>query len=182
MIALHAAILLAQFFPAPGPRNAPTSTSTNNWITAVAVGSTRHDFDGAVGCQIVVGASPINMLSLGRYCVTGNSQTHTIWITNATSTGATLNSVTVNMAGCTGGAFVSAAITQTLAAGTTYAILSSETNGGDDFLQNDATFTTTAVIASFTTAFAFPPTPPTVGNTPGSPATSKMYGAVNFTY
>jgi hypothetical protein len=98
--------------------------------------------------RITVAADPITVTALGRFVVTGNSQSHQITIIDA-ATGNTVpgGSVTVNTAGATAGKFVYAALPSpiVLPANHGYYVLSAETNGGDLWSDNNATVTTTAV-------------------------------------
>ena len=94
----------------------------------------RNDFGGYVGMSLVAGASPLNVKSVGRVCVAGNTGMHTVKFVNA-SNGADVagGSAQVSMAGCTPGKFTYATLASpiTLAAGTGYYLVSQETAGGD---------------------------------------------------
>jgi len=74
--------------------------------------------------------------TVGRVCVAGNSQTHTVKFVNAlTGIDVAGGSASVNMASCTPGAFVYTALGSsiTLAPGGTYYLVSQETSGGDQW-------------------------------------------------
>jgi hypothetical protein len=94
--------------------------------------------------KFTVGANPITVAGLGRMCVAGNSQTHTVEI--VTTGGTAAGSATVNMAACIAGQFVYAAPSSsiTLSANTAYCLASQETNGGDLWYDHD-TLTTTNI-------------------------------------
>lgn len=93
----------------------------------------RNNFTGFVGMRLRTGAAEINVTSVGRACVPGNSQTHIVKFVNA-STGADVPgaSASVNMAGCaTDFVYTDLASPVVLAASTTYYLVSQETGGGD---------------------------------------------------
>lgn len=193
MISLHLLLLVAQTFPSPGPKNGPTASSLTSVITSMTPGTTRHDFPGAAGIQFKTVGSSINVQQVGRWCVSGNALTHTLYMTDAGAT-TVLGSASVNMAGCTPNTFVYAALSLTLSANTVYNLLSTETTSGgdDDWLQQDeSSIVTTSVIintgldlvsggsnflASFSSAV-----PPNLGISTTSGA-GKMYVGVSFKY
>jgi hypothetical protein len=94
----------------------------------------RNDFAGFVGMNLKVGATPLSVNSLGRVCVAGNSQSHTVKFVNA-ATGQDVpgGSASVSMAGCTASQFLYTTLASplTLQANTQYYFVSQETNGGD---------------------------------------------------
>lgn len=185
MTLFHLLLLVAQTYPSPGPKNATTAASLTSWVTAITPGTTRHDFPGAAGVQFTTAGAAIPMKAAGRYCVSGNSQTHTIWVTDAGAT-TVLGSTTVNMSGCTAASTVYGSLVLTLAANTVYNILSSEITDGDDFLQNDESLiTTTSVIintgspgSNFLAAFSGAP-PSGISTTSGA---GKMYVGISIQY
>jgi hypothetical protein len=103
-------------------------------VTSWTPTSLRRDFTGWVGFKFTVGANPLPVTSVGRVCVAGNVAAHAVKIVNA-SDGSVVPgaSVTVNMAGCTPGQFAYAAASATLAASTTYYLVSQETYNGDQW-------------------------------------------------
>lgn len=114
----------------------PPSGSSTLFVTGNLPGPVRNNFSGWVGMQLTVGASALNLTSLGRIYVSGNSSTHTVKLVRA-SDGSDLvgGSVTVPMAGGTAGQFVYGQLTGsvTLQANTTYYLVSQETFGGDQW-------------------------------------------------
>ncbi len=107
----------------------------------------RNNFDGYVGMQFTVGPTPLNVSSLGRVCVAGNTATHTVKLVLA-STGGDVpgGTVSVNMGGCSSGQFVYVTLPGgpvTLQANTAYYVASQETNGGDQWYDH-GTLTTTS--------------------------------------
>lgn len=108
--------------------------------------SPRDDFTGWVGMKLTVGASALNVSALGRICVTGNAQTHSVKFVYA-STGSDVPgaSSSVNMAGCTVGQFVYSPIGAiTLQPGTSYYLVSQEAQGGDLWYDQGGIATTAA--------------------------------------
>ena len=107
----------------------------------------RSNFSGFVGMRLTVGANALTVPFIGRVCVAGNSQTHTVKFVVA-STGADVPgaSAQVNMAGCAAGQFVyaSPAGAVTLLANTTYYLASQENNGGDQWYDHGTLATTNA--------------------------------------
>ncbi len=106
----------------------------------------RKDFTGFVGMTLKVGAAPLNVTSVGRVCLPGNSQTHTVKFVNAT-TGVDVpgGMAPVNMAGCVASQFAYTNLTAPLAlqANTTYYLVSQETTGGDQWFDQGTLKTTT---------------------------------------
>lgn len=80
-----------------------------------------------------VGASNLTVISLGRWVVAGNNQTHQITIYDGLAN-TVIASVTVDCNGATPGQYLYASITPvTLVAGQSYRIESAEVNGGDQW-------------------------------------------------
>jgi hypothetical protein len=110
-------------------------------------GTLRNNFSGAVGYTFIAAGS-VNVTSLCRWNVSGNSQTHTIYLYDLSLT--TLEaSVTVNAAIGTPGTYQCSIISHTLIVGHTYLVSSCETNGGDQWYDTqsftaDPVFTTSA--------------------------------------
>jgi hypothetical protein len=102
----------------------------------------RNNYTGWIGTEFTVGANPISVAALGRICVAGNTQMHTVEV--VTTTGTLVGSASVNMAGCTAGQFVYATpgSSITLLANTAYYLASQETNGGDLWYDHDSLTTT----------------------------------------
>jgi hypothetical protein len=93
----------------------------------------RNNFTGFVGMQLRVGSAALTVNSVGRACIPGNSQTHTVKFVNA-ATGADIpgGSAVVNMAGCgTDFVYQTLASPIVLQADTIYYLVSAETIGGD---------------------------------------------------
>lgn len=131
-----------------------TSLSSGTFVTSLSFpGShTRNDSTRWAGMNITVGAYPLTVTALGRYCLSGNSQTHQLTITTGPNNTPVLGSVNVNMSGCTPGTTVYGSLSPfvTLSANTQYYITSSEVSGGDTFWDTDSVLTTTTNAATLT--------------------------------
>lgn len=103
-----------------------------------ASGSARDDLYGQVGVQIAVGPSPVEVSSLGRFKVSGNSDVHRVKLLDVD--GAIVASGVVDMTrDADADGFVSARLSEpvVLEPGIYYAV-SVETVGGDEWLQEAA--------------------------------------------
>ena len=133
--------------------------SLTKFVTPPVVVGTIRDlnhgaFTGLVGVQIQVGASPVTVRMLGRLVAPGNGKPHPMTILDTSSN--VLGTATIP-AGGTEGTFVYAALdagSATLAAGTTYFVVSAEdnTNGGDAFFDVDSTRQHDRSVAAITAA------------------------------
>jgi hypothetical protein len=130
--------------------------STTGFITTVSGGTSRNNAAQDLGMRIQVGAAPLTVTQLGRYCIAGNSQTHLMRIVDvATLTDVVGGSATVNMSGGTANTFVYASLASsvTLAANTAYYILSRETSGGDMWKDSDVTVATSSAASLVSWAY-----------------------------
>lgn len=166
--------LLAQTFPYPGPGRMPSSTELS-WVTSFTPGSIHGAFAGTSGVKLTVGGSPINITKVGRYCISGNSGTHTFHISDNS---ADLGSVSIDMTGCTGGTFVYASLSVTLSASTTYYLGTQEAS--DQFLDNDSTVTVTGVATDDSAGYSVDPYTASGWNPFGSAGT--MFTGIDFKY
>ena len=105
----------------------------------------RNNFTGWAGLQLTVGSQPLEAGAIGRICVAGNSGTHIAKLVNV-ATGADVagSAVSLNMAGCTAGQFVYAALSAsiTLAANTSFYLVTQELSGGDQWYDHGAVSST----------------------------------------
>ncbi|MFA7342760.1 MAG: hypothetical protein WC003_00515 [Terrimicrobiaceae bacterium] len=106
------------------------------FVTGQTLGGLRNNYTASLGFKFTVGSSPITVTELGRWVVSGNTQTHTVKLVLASS-GADVSggSVSVATAGAPAGQFKYAALAApvTLSANTAYYVVSRETNGGDQW-------------------------------------------------
>lgn len=107
-----------------------------SFVTSLTTGGLRNDYGNYVGMKITVGGSDITVKELGRYYVSGNNCTHTLKIVRA-SDGVDMGSVSINMGAGTadslGYKYATLSSPVTLAANTSYYIVSLETAGGDQW-------------------------------------------------
>jgi hypothetical protein len=139
--------VVANFQPTSGGGGGGGGTggTSNAFVTAFAADgqAPRRDFTGWVGMKLTVGGSALNVSSIGRICIAGNSLVHTVKLVNA-GTRQDVASAQVNMADCTAGQFVYSALTGTvtLPAGTSYYLVSQEVTGNDQWYDFGAVSTT----------------------------------------
>ena len=99
----------------------------------------RNDFAGFAGMQFTVGANPLSVFSVGRACLSGNSQTHIVKLVSASSK-TDLPGVTaqVSMLNCTQGQLVYSNLASpiTLPRGSTYYLVSQEFKNRDAFYEH----------------------------------------------
>jgi hypothetical protein len=55
------------------------------FITAYSGSDVRNNYSGWVGTQMTIGSSSLNVTSVGRLCLPGNSANHTVKFTNAST-------------------------------------------------------------------------------------------------
>lgn len=122
------------------------------FILTQSTGTARNDSTICVGFKFTVGAASITVDSLGRWKISGNSQVHTLRIMSGIST--TLVTTNVDMSTGSTGGFVYASCTPTvLSASTDYWVFSSETNGGDQWYNNDFQVNSTTAFATVHNAY-----------------------------
>lgn len=156
------------------------SVPATEFVTGQILDSPRQNGDNYfTGFKFTVGGAGITVTELGRWNYSGDSQTHTLCITD--STGAILASVSINAALGTPGSYQFAALGSpvVLSASTVYAVLSQEPNGDtfEDGIGGDISYTSVATVNGAVYA----------GQTPGLPlnvvaAGDFSYGPVNFKY
>jgi hypothetical protein len=144
-------------------------------VTSQDTASTlRNDTTGEVGFQFTVVGSNITVTSLGRWVVSGNSGTHLL-VLRSGDCSTLIASVTVNTSGATPGQYLYGSITPvTLTAGTSYRLMSTELNTGDQWYSNGP-FTTTSAANTESAAY-------NVTGTCGNAAANESYGPMNLKY
>ena len=133
-----------------------------------------------MGFQFTVGGTALTVTELGRWVVSGNSGNHVVKLFNADGTAVPNGSVTVTTAGKPAGQFTYAALGSpvTLAAGTTYAVMSQEVSGGDYWYDYGNTqITLTGDAGGAWAVYAYNNPPPLYGAVGGS---GRSYGPVNL--
>lgn len=150
------------------------------FITSFTLGLPRNDYTGVVGFKFVVGGlGNIVVSSVGRWCILGNSGTHTVSISDD-GNHTVLGSASINLSGATSAAFAYASITPiTLISGLNYCCFSSETNGGDMWYDDNGTAVTTTTDAGVIDALYAGTAGDNTMNS-GGVGTGKSYVPPNF--
>jgi RHS repeat-associated protein len=127
---------------------AQNGTETTSFVTGKTLGALRSDYTGHVGMKITIGSQAVSVTGLGRIFVSGNSGTHTLKVVRA-SDNAVVASANLNMSGGSANQFKYASLSSavTLAANTTYYVVSMETAGGDGWYDYWGTVVTTTAVA-----------------------------------
>lgn len=110
------------------------------------LGSLRNNYGLGVGFYFTVGATDITVTHLGRWVVSGNSETHVVTLYDGTDVATDgIGNVTVDTNGATPAEFVYEALASpvTLTSGNTYYLMSLENNGGDEWYTDSGTHPTT---------------------------------------
>ncbi len=159
-----------------GSASAPPSDTA--FITSVTGGTSMNNFTGYIGMKFTL-SSTKTLTAIGRYCLSGNSLTHDLWIIHDDNSGS-IDHQLVAMTGCTPGTFVYVSASGTLTSGSGYACISGELNGGDAWLDDSSTVTSTggSVVIS-TGADTIPPATPVIDFDVTS---GKDYVPCNFKY
>ncbi|MBL9113933.1 MAG: hypothetical protein JNJ83_02930 [Verrucomicrobiaceae bacterium] len=121
------------------PLNFRYSSEATPLLTSHSMTKLRNDVTGWLGLEFTTGSTVITIPQLGRWVVAGNTGTHAVRLVLA-SDGSTLGTVNIDTAGAPAGQFKYASLPTaiTLAANTSYYLLSQETASGDmwyDFTQ-----------------------------------------------
>lgn len=141
-------------FPAAFDRHQPAAVATGitNWITTHYTG-TRNDFDGSVGYELLIGASDITIVALGRSVSDSIAQTHKVKVYDNVYTVVAEVDITESSPVLDGYAYEMLGTPVTLTAGGTYTIASREHLWGDLwkdlFDLTDHAATATVIIAKY---------------------------------
>lgn len=163
--------------------NRPATPLYLTWNTNQTFGANQNNFTGYVGAVLVMPSSDtgvtIHLVALGRWVVSGNSQTHIVALSNSVAGGTLVASAVVNTAGATPGTYaytyLSTPIQLIYTAGNSWSLQSHETSGGDAF--GDITtkyFPNTELFAVTSGAVN--------GSVNSGTTTSNAYGPLNFLY
>jgi hypothetical protein len=122
------------------------SAQGTSFVTNQTLGTLRNNFTGNVGYKFTVGTSPVTVTQFGRWVVAGNSGAHTLTLVRQ-SDNAPLATVSVPTSGATAGTFKYVALGSpvTLAANTSYYLLSSEGHGADRWYDDNTTLATNQI-------------------------------------
>jgi hypothetical protein len=169
-------------FVPPNFTYTPGQAAATSFLTGYALNNPalRNNLSGWVGMALTVGASPINVTSLGRICLAGNTGMHLVQIFSASNGSVVQNAfAVVNLLGCTPGQFVYAALSSSavLQANTSYYVASQEFQGGDQWYDSGQVTSTNAGTVSnaiYSTDGTHWTTPPNTAN--------ASYVPANFTY
>ena len=137
----------------------PTAAALIPFVTSFTGVTSVGTVTGLYGMAIQVGANSIDVQSLGRGFVAGNSQIHVVKIVDASGVDVPNGFVSVNMSGGAPGQFNYALLNPpvTLAANTKYYIVSQEISGQDKFFNHDETIQTTDVATVVSSVHSGPP-------------------------
>jgi len=183
--------VFAQGLRIPGPGGATAAPATTDLVTSFnLINGQASNFDASLGAKFVVGGSTIHVTALGRYTWTGNSLSHTLMLTDSSGAHITGGSCSVNLSGATANQanFCTLSSAVTLSASTTYYLVSSETNGGDEWENSGSdTATWTSAVGNMQYAYTVsagsdPSTMTDVGGPFGSGLTGAGYGPITFKY
>jgi len=148
-----------------------------NLVSGFNLGTVRSNYSGWVGTKLQVGATPLNVQSLGRVYRTGNTQNHELRLVAAAG-GATVASVFWTPAGGVNDQISYAALAApvTLAANAIYYLASKELSNGDTW-RNAATVLTTSAAAALSAIYSPDGNSWTTYNVAGT-----TYGPVSLQY
>lgn len=125
------------------------ATTSTEFVISYAPTTLRNNFTGNLGMFITIGGANVTVTHLGRWVVSGNSASHSLYIFDSGC--AQIATVTINCSGATPGGFLYAALGSpvTLSAGGRYYVMSGELSGGDQFydIQNESVTTTGVAVA-----------------------------------
>jgi hypothetical protein len=149
------------------------------FITSLTGGTTRNSQTGPAGGAFLVGPNALVVTALGRWTVSGNSQSHYVNLTTASfgSPPITLATVTINTSGLPVGFAFANIISPSvvLIPGQLYAVMAQETAAGDSNLDANWAVATTPDGTYYGSVYLIG------ANLANSPASSP-YGGANFLY
>ena len=110
-------------------------------VTSDITGTVRNNFTGQTGMEFTTGANPVTVASLGHAYLPADTQPHTVSLYQASS-GTLVASATVATGSAAdpdslGITYQALSSPVTLAANTSYVLVSNETSGGDPFFDAD---------------------------------------------
>jgi len=154
----------------------PSGTSL---VTPTTLGTVRNNFTGWVGLELTVGSSALEVTSVGRIFISGNTGSHLVKLVNA-ATGVDIPGGSAVVSGGTAGTFTYTPLASpvTLDANGIYYLLSEETEGGDQWYGNNTTVQSSAGAVVSGAAYFGGPYPYTVS--PNS--ANHSFGPVDLKY
>jgi hypothetical protein len=162
-----------------GPRRPPPAGGGGDFITGQTLGTARNDFAGCVGFEFTVGGSSVSVTHVARWVISGNSNSHTTYLCDASGNILTNGSVSINTSGApVGFLFVALPATVVLSASTTYALLTEETGSADQWYDHDTSVSHTAVATINRASYANS----VGGSLNNGNAGAKSFGPVSFRY
>lgn len=123
------------------------------WITSITVGTARNNFTGVTGATVVIGSKPITIKSLARWVISGNTLSHNLYFVRQSDQNIMCSAVINTSSLPVGFNYITVPDT-ILASGITYYLLSSETNGGDQWYDLNTAITTTSVASCTNNAYS----------------------------
>jgi hypothetical protein len=124
-------------------------TSETAFVTGKTTGTLRNNLTAFAGMKFTTGSMPVTVTSLGRIFVTGNSGTHAVKLVKASDgtdvAGGSISLVMSAGSATNGFKYAPLAAPLTLAANTSYYLVSQETSGGDQWYDSNTTLTTSPV-------------------------------------
>lgn len=157
-----------------------TPPSPQPYLTGSNPGTLQNGFSGFAGMQILVGAAPITVTTLGRMTASGNSSTHVVKLVNASDgTDVPGGAVSIDMSTGTAGQFQYAELSSpvVLSPGTAYYVVTEELAGGDGWYYDDTTIETTSAATAISAAWGTGP-----GQWHLNGGAGQTYGPVDFKY
>ena len=160
-----------------GSVNLRYSLNADSFVAANSGGTLRNDVDTEAGMQFTTGNSTLIVSELGREFINGNTQTHTMKLyrdSDKSLVGACKVAMSTGQPDELGYKYCSLTSKIGLLPNTTYNLLSTEYNGGDQFY--DADRSVTATVGQVVGGRYYS------NGTWGAYGTDVSYGSVNFLY
>ena len=120
-----------------------SGTASTPWITSFTPTGTLQNGPYIAGCRFFTAAASFHVTQLGMWCYGTNSQSHTIYLTDAS--GNSLGSCTVNLYGQATGWVYGSITPVALSPSTSYVIGATYASSGDQFLYLVAVPTVTSI-------------------------------------
>jgi hypothetical protein len=166
--------------PNTGYADCPPACTEVAWVTSFTPGTLRNDIGGWRGNRFRVGASPIEVVQLGRVFINGNGRDHELRIVRVSDKAVVASAVWTAAGGVHNQIkYVSLAAAVTLAANTEYYLVSQENAGGDYFYSFNTQVNTTAAASVVSAIYS---TDGVTWSTPGGSTGNYSYVPVGLKY